>query len=149
TGSAAAMGTLGRDAHTLEAVIVPKGFRPTPIAAAEERHDALVVVDAVLRGDQLVVPPVVLDQLAAAPAELPQVRIGRVEDRRELGFGFEEPLAADRIGELEPPPVPAGIGEHEPPEVRDRNGKRGARVAVGPERLASNRKTGIELRAGL
>src|SRR5437867_9757765 len=106
-------------------------------AAAEERHHALVVVATVLRGDQLVAPAVVLEQLAAALPELPEIWIGGVEDRSKLRFSLDEGLVASRIGEVECPPVPVRIGEHEPFIMCDRNRERIGGVEVGPERLAS------------
>src|SRR5688572_26169893 len=104
-------------------------------AAAEERKHTLVVVDAVLRCNQLVVPAVILEQLAAALPKLPEIWIGGVENRSELGFSFEESLVSRWILESERPPIPGRIGEHQPFIVRDWNSEGVRWVAVGPERL--------------
>ena len=55
------------------------------VLAAIEREHALVVVDAVLRRDELIDPPGAgLNQLAASLLERAEVGIGGVQDRREL-----------------------------------------------------------------
>ena len=117
-------------------------------SAAKEPDDALVIVDAVLRGDQIVVPAVVLKQLAAALPECAQIGVGGVEKRRELRLTLEKCLIVRRVRELERPPVPIGVSEHEPLVVRDRNREGIRRIAVGPCRLASAFEAGIQLRAG-
>ena len=67
---------------------------------------ALVVVDAVLSGDLLVVPAVILNKLAAALPEREQIRVvGReLPQRRVDRVGFREVLV-----EIERSVVPRGI----------------------------------------
>src|SRR5262249_32403330 len=84
---------------------------------SEERNDALVILDAVLRGDQLIAPAVVLEQLPAVLPEFAKVRIGGVENRCELPLARQKRLVAGSTAEIERPPIPVGIAEDEPLEV--------------------------------
>src|SRR5206468_7507832 len=113
----------------------------------EERQDALVVVDTVERRNERVVPPVVLQQLAASLPVRLEVGIGRVQNRRELRLGLLMGLVVRRVPELERLPIPIRIGEDEPFVVCDRNRKRIRKVTIRPERLAGESEAGVELRA--
>src|SRR5215468_6920520 len=53
-------------------------------AAAEQFHDALVVIDAVLGGYELIAPAVPVKEFAAPSAELAKIRVGGIHDRPEL-----------------------------------------------------------------
>src|SRR5262249_10243767 len=56
-----------------------------PVVIPELHHDALIVVDSVRGGDELVVPAVVTDELATARLEGAEVRVRRVEHELPLG----------------------------------------------------------------
>ena len=85
--SAAAVRHAWRHEQSVEALDILQ--RPFPsLTGSEEREDALVVVDAVERRDELVVPSVVLEQLAASLPVRREVGIGRVQNRRELRLGL-------------------------------------------------------------
>ena len=142
--STAAMSHAGRHEQPVEALDLARRLASIVLAAKEREH-ALVVVDAVLRRDQLIDPPVVLNQFATSLLERAEVGIRGVQDRRELRFGLHVRLVVGRIGERERPPVPIGIREHQPLVVGDGNRKRIGGIAVGPERLAARREARIEL----
>ena len=74
--------------------------------AAERVRDAVVVIDAVQRRDQIVVPSVILNQLAAMPEERLEIRIPRV-NRPALTF-----QQRDIAVEVERPIVPFGVFEY-------------------------------------
>ena len=117
--SATAVGHAWRHEQSIEALDILQSPLPS-LTGSEERQDALVVVDAVERRYELVVPAVVLEQLAASLPVCREVRIDRVQNRRELRLGLLMGLVVRRVPELERLPIPIRIGEDEPCVVRDR-----------------------------
>ena len=95
------MGHPGRHEQPIKTLHLRRRNGSILAIASKKRDHAFVIVDTVLRRDQLVVPTVILQQLATTLPELLEIWIGCVEQRSKLGFSPEEGLITRRIRELE------------------------------------------------
>src|SRR5262245_57687171 len=107
--------------QTVETLYVSHRGLSNLSTASEERNHALVVIDTVLGRNQLIVPAVILQQLATALPKLTKVWIGCVHQRAVFGFSLKERLVACWFRKIECPPIPVRIAEDEPLVVRDWN----------------------------